>query len=174
MRRGFRDEPGTVNVTVAGTVYRDPLLQERIKTLLAGTAFERQLTDGSAFASRVQALRSIAGNSRYEIAVSSTLRPELTPRLADLRTQGKTAEVQQMLGDPASYQPATLELAYTQTSQVSSSVGPRELNIPGLEDFAPKVTYRKTALAERSTVVTIDLAALASPSAGSPVGSLRI
>ena len=171
MRRGFRDEPGTVTVTVAGTLYRDPLLQERIKTLLAGTAFERQLTDGSAFASRVQALRSIAGNTRYEIAVSSTLRPELTPRLADLRKQGKTAEVQQMLGDPASYQPATLELTYTQTSQVSSGVGPRELNIPGLEDFAPKVTYRKTALAERSTVVTIDLAAMAGP--GALVSELR-
>jgi hypothetical protein len=57
---------------------------------------------------------------------------------------------------------------------VSSGEGPRELNIPGLEDFAPKVTYRKTALAERSTVVTIDLAALASPSAGSPMGGLRI
>lgn len=64
-------------------------------------------------------------------------------------------------GDPANDQPSTLELTYTQTSQVSSGLGPRELNIPGLEGIAPKVSYIKTALAERATVVTLDLAAMA-------------
>jgi len=156
--KGFRDQPATA--TGAGTVYREKLLEQRIKTLLAGTAFERQLEQGGAFASRLQALRSIAGNGPYEIAVEFTLKEQVALRMAALPKKGSADTARTLLADPQSYEPAKLELTYKQASAVSSGGEPKALNIPGLEDLAPTATYRKTALAERSTVVTLDLAAM--------------
>jgi hypothetical protein len=82
-------------------------------------------------------------------------------------------EARALLGDPQSYEPAKLALTVTQTSEVNSSRELPEWNIPGLEGLAPTATYRKTALAERSTVVTLDLAAMARPSAGD-LGMLQV
>lgn len=162
MLKGFRDQPATATATGAGTVYKEKLLEQRIGTLLAGTKFEGQLTGGGAFASRLQALLSIAGNGPYEIAVEFTLKEQVALQLADLPRKGAADPARALLADPRSYEPAKLALTVMQTSEVSSGGAPQELNIPGLEGLAPTATYRKTALAERSTVVTVDLAAMAS------------
>jgi hypothetical protein len=80
--------------------------------------------------------------------------------MAALPKKGSADTARTLLADPQSYEPAKLELTYKQASAVSSGGEPKALNIPGLEDLAPTATYRKTALAERSTVVTLDLAAM--------------
>lgn len=164
LKRGFLDQPGRLSGSLIGTVATEqPLLKQRIAALLEGTGLEGQLSQKGALASAVDRLLSIAQQKPYEISLTSTLKPTVALHIAELQKGGKSSDIKEMLKDKANYQPATLELVYTESARAnpvnpSSIEDPEEQEIPGIEGILVSGSYSKKAAAELSTRESINLA----------------
>jgi len=164
LKRGFLDQPGRLSASLAGTVAAEqPLLKQRIAALLEGTRLEGQLSQPGALANEVDRLLSIAQQKPYEISLTSTLKLDVALRIAELQKGGKSSDIAAMLADKANYQPATLELVYTQSARdnainPSSIEEPEEEEIPGIQGILVSGSYSKKAVAELSTREPVNLA----------------